>query len=458
MTPTTAPSTRRPRTSPSLAGLLACVPFVAPGLAAAGWAASLALPLLGVGPAIAAEEAAPAVKTTPDMFDVLFDVGIIPSEKSAHVSIVLGKGSSAIEWIRMPFDPLRYRAIEANGKIEEVDGSIRWTPPSSGGRMRYVFSIDHLRDDKSYDSRCAKRWAVFRGEDLVPRVHIRTTPDARSVSTMRLRLPEGWSAALPYERIGAGRYSLKDRRTRFDRPSGWFAFGKIGVVRETLEGMRVAITGPAGQGVRRMDALALLKWTTPALKEVFGGLPERFQVVIAGDPMWRGGLSGPRSTFLHVERPLISEDSTSPLIHEVVHSLMHARADRDGDWIVEGFAEYYSIALLRRSGTLTAERYESSIEAIRSRAAPATTPLDSDMTSALRARAVVIMLEVDQLIRDATGGAANLDDLVRHLVATDLAFTPASFRESVRAVAGRDFPELFDRILPKSKASKPAAS
>lgn len=383
---------------------------------------------------------------TPDRYDVRFDVGLKPSEKSAHVSITLGDGAEAVEWLRLTLDPLRYRSIKAEGKLEEVEGGVRWFPPAEGGTLRYVFSIDHLRDDNSYDSRCAKNWAIFRGQDLVPRLRIRTTPGAKSNSTMRLRLPEGWSAAVPYPSSRGGRYSLDNPRTRFDRPSGWFAFGKLGVMRETLEGTRIAIAGPAGQGVRRMDTLAMLKWTMPALREVFGDLPKRFQVVIAGDPMWRGGLSGPRSVYLHVDRPLITSDATSPLLHEIVHSFMHARSGKGGQWIVEGLAEYYSIALLRRSETLTAERYESAMDSIRRRAAPVSARLDGDMNTALRARSVLILMDVDQLIRDASGGAAGLDELVRKLVEFDRPITLEVLQEAVAEVAGRDFPDFFARL------------
>jgi hypothetical protein len=399
----------------------------------------LALPLSSTG-----QE--PKKTLDPVEFDVLYDVGIVPSEKSAHVAIKIGSGSKSVKWITFKIDPLRHRALKADGQLQEVEGGLRWHPPRQGGTLRYILSIDHLRDDNSYDARCAKNWAILRGEDLVPKMRIRTSAGAESVSVLKLRLPEGWSAALPYPSIRGGRYALDDSRTRFDRPSGWFAFGKLGVVRETLDGTEISIAGPAGQGVRRMDTLAMLKWTLPALREVFGKLPGRLQVVIAGDPMWRGGLSGPRSIYLHVDRPLISGDATSPLLHEIVHSLMRARSGDDGKWIVEGIAEYYSLALLRRSETLSANRFEKAIDSIRKRAAPGTTSLESEMTPALRAKSVLVLMEVDRLIRDATAGQRNLDDLVRALVDSDQAITFDHLRATTGEVAGKDFPDFFDRI------------
>ncbi|MEZ4290169.1 MAG: hypothetical protein R3E53_06345 [Myxococcota bacterium] len=45
------------------------------------------------------------------------------------------------------------------------------------------------------------------------------------------------------------------------------------------------------------------------MKEVFGELPDRLQLVVAGDPMWRGGLSGPNSLYLHAGLPLIASST-----------------------------------------------------------------------------------------------------------------------------------------------------
>ena len=130
-------------------------------------------------------------------YSVLYDVGLVASEKSAHVTIRLWDDSEPIEWIRFRIDPNRYRAIEADGELRDVEKGVEWVPPKGGGRFKYVFSIDHLRNEQAYDARCAKNWAIFRGEDLVPRMRIKTSVTARSESRMRLRLPEGWSAAIP---------------------------------------------------------------------------------------------------------------------------------------------------------------------------------------------------------------------------------------------------------------------
>ncbi len=406
------------------------------------WLIAMGLCLTPLGGAHGDEEAA----ASPSRFRVVFDVGFVPSEKSAHVQIRVSDPDDAVEWLRLDLAPSRYRAVEADGTIETTDGGTLWTVPPGGGRLKYVHAIDHLRSEGEFDARCARNWALLRGQDLVPRIRVRTTPSAQSDSTLRLRLPEGWSAALPYPRLANGRYDLSNPRTRFDRPSGWFAFGRLGVVRETVEGMRLAIAGPEGQGIRRMDVLALVRWVAPELSRLFGGLPERYQVVIAGDPMWRGALSAPRSAYLHVDRPMIGADGSSPLLHEMIHSLMNARSARDGRWVAEGLAEYYSIALLHRSGTLSPERFEKAISRLRERAASSSTPLDGEMSGTLRARAVVALLELDATIRGTTAGAHSLDDVVRQLARRDRRITTEELRLASEEVAGRSMDTFFEAL------------
>jgi predicted metalloprotease with PDZ domain len=169
-------------------------------------------------------------------------------------------------------------------------------------------------------------------------------------------------------------------------------------------------------------------------------------MVVAGDPMWRGGLSGPRSVYLHVDRPLITHDASSPLLHELMHSLMHARSGEAGEWIVEGIAEFYSIELLRRSKTLSEDRFEAAMTAMKKRAARSRAKLNGDMDGPARSKAVLALIEVDEAIREATNDEQNLDGVVRVLERADESVTLASLREAVKEVAGVDFPALFTRL------------
>jgi len=380
-------------------------------------------------------------------YAVDFTAQIVPTQRSARASIRLGAGSGPVEWLRFRIDPERHRDFEADGELVSTDDGLEWRPPAGGGELSYEFTIDHLRDERSYDARCASEWAIFRGGDLFPPARVRTKPPARSRSRLYLQLPEGWSAAVPYPRTPSGFYSVQHPR-RFDRPTGWFALGRLGVVREEVAGTRVAIAGPAGHDQRRMDILAFLRWTLPSLGQLFGELPERLQIVGAGDPMWRGGLSGPGSLFLHTERPLISLDGTSPLLHELMHTLVRRTPGPGGDWISEGLAELYSVEILHRSTTTSADRHAAIIAKIEERALEGGKLRVREVSGATTAKAVSTLLALDRELAAATDGLVGLDDLLRRLMADPRSLTTSRLRAHAEELAGRDLSAFFDPRFP----------
>jgi predicted metalloprotease with PDZ domain len=152
--------------------------------------------------------------------------------------------------------------------------------------------------------------------------------------------------------------------------------------------------------------------------------------------MWRGGLSAPQSMFVHSSRPLISENATSTLLHEVMHLLLRLN-DVDGyDWIVEGLAEYYSLEILHRSGTISDERFAIAKIDTAEWASSATdlcAPVSSGATTAL---AVTLFDALNAEIRERTDGAANLDDVARILRHTDKDIDLAILVEVAEQVAG----------------------
>ena len=185
----------------------------------------------------------------------------------------------------------------------------------------------------------------------------------------------------------AGTIRIDNPDRRLDLPSGWIVMGHLGVRREQIAGMQVAVAGPVDHSIRRLDTLALLNWTMPELARIVPELPPRLTVVSAGEPMWRGGLSAPLSLFLHADRPLISENATSTLLHEIMHMALGLDSEDDYDWIIEGLAEYYSLQLLARSGTISAARYAMAEEDLAEWAREATAlcrPLDRSTDCARR--------------------------------------------------------------------------
>jgi predicted metalloprotease with PDZ domain len=162
--------------------------------------------------------------------------------------------------------------------------------------------------------------------------------------------------------------------------------------------------------------------------------------------MWRGGLSGPQSLFVHAARPLITPDASSPLVHEVVHTLMRARAGDDGDWIVEGMAEYFSLQTLVRSRTISQRRYERALALKRRRAQEADTVLVPTATGPVTAKAVMLLVALDKRIREVTAERASLDDVLVRLTKSRRPITTARLRRITEKITRRNFQTFFARI------------
>jgi hypothetical protein len=391
-------------------------------------------------------------------YAVLYDARIAPTERAAQVSIRLTDPSHRMRWIRLHIDPGRQVDFRGDGEIRVEGSHVKWTPPPLGGTLRYTFRIDKLRDERSYDARCSENWAIFRGDDLVPPAHVRTLGGSESRARLRLRLPKGWHSVLPWRREADGSYVIENPDRNFDRPVGWIAVGRIGVTRETVAGVRLALSGPIGQHVPRLDRLALLRWTLPELRRLLGDtLPERLSVLGAGDPMWRGGLSGPRSLFLHAGRPLIDNDGTSPLLHELIHATLRISPGEGGDWIVEGLAELYSLELLRRSKTLSNRRYERALAGLARRGASAPELEVAHSTGAVTARGAAVLHALDLEIRHVSGGAASLDGVVARLAEKRGHVDSRRLRRIAEEVAGASLERFFARYVPRA-AGAPASN
>jgi hypothetical protein len=372
-------------------------------------------------------------------YPFLIDVNVLPTEKSAHVSLTIGEGAAFVRKLTFRIDPERHLLFEGDGRIvTEAPDKLAWEPPIEGGTIRYVFRIDHLRDDAQYDSRSSSSWALFRGRDLVPPVATVARAGAFSVTKLRLRLPDKWEAVLPFPQDETGHYIIENPRRDFDRPTGWFLVGKIGIEHERIAGVDVTVASPKGRSSRRLDTIALLRWTLPKLAEIVD-LPPRIAIVSAGDPMWRGGLSGPNSIYVHNDRPLIDEDFTSPLLHELIHTVMAARAGKDGDWVVEGLAELYALELLVRSGTIAPEKRALAFDRMSKKAKNAGGLATSRADAPTTARGVLVLRDLDAEIQRRTENRRSLDDVLRELVIDREVLTTAHFLSVVNRVGESDY-------------------
>lgn len=397
-----------------------------------------------LGAALAALLTAPAAGAPRDPYDLECTVRIDPAAGEAVVALTLAAGSG-VSSLRLALEAGRYTGFAGDGDVE-VDGDhVTWAPPRDGGRLRYRHTIAHRRDDGGYDAFCTGDWALLRGDDLVPPARVRATQGARSRTRLRLALPDGWSAVTPYPRDADGAYRVDHPERRFDRPTGWVLVGKLDRLRQRVAGCELVIGSAreARGGARELQRV--LAKTLPHLRDALGGLPARVTVVRAGDPLWLGGLSGPGSLFLHAERRFRDADGTSPVLHELIHVVMGAKSGRDGDWVVEGLAERYSLLLQRRAGLLSAREHAASLARLERRGRKAKRLRVSNAHGAITAQAVGVLEALDRELRQR--GDCDLDAVLAALTAQDEPVTTAGFQALCERLSGLDLNAFFrDRV------------
>jgi len=368
-------------------------------------------------------------------FGILYTVWIRPEDKSATVKIRLSKHPEWVRWMRLYIDSDRYSDFLTSGEISVEGDEAIWKPPQEDAWLQYRVELESRRPGGRYDGYVTADWALLRADDLVPPIRSDIEDMTQSQAKLQFMLPEGWSVATSYPRYRSGRFKVDDPDRLVDRPTGWLVMGKIGTMREHIGESHVAVSAPVGQGVKRMDILSFFRWTVPTMQEIFPRFPKRLLVVSAGDPMWRGALSGPRSLFVHTDRPLVSNNATSTYIHELVHVAMSARSGPQADWIVEGLAEYYSLEVLRRSGTISEERFEKA-HAKLAEWGEDVTDLEVDRSHGpITARAVGRLRQIDRDIRSRSNGTRSLDDVVRALAADNSRVTRQRFEELVESAS-----------------------
>lgn len=376
-----------------------------------------------------------------------YRVTIDPEAEGARVELELRQADDYLRELDMSLRDGRISGLEGDGDISTADGRAVWLPPDNGGSLRWFVHINHLRDDDTYDAFVADDWALFRAEDIIPSANTRTLRGAESETRLTFELPKGWSSVTPYfgtEDI----FEIDVPERRFDTPTGWIVLGHLGVRNESISGIRTKVAGPVGHGVRRLDILAMLRWNLPELLRLLPDYSERLTVVSAGAPMWRGALSAPRSLYIHADRPLISENGTSTLLHEMVHVGLGLRAARGADWIVEGFAEYYGLEILHRSGTIGNRRYRIAREDLAEWGRETGSLCSRQSSGSKTARAVTVLAELDAEIRDVTDNEASLDDVLRDVSNLGEKITVERFREIAADAAGSPMDALDEDNLP----------
>lgn len=376
-----------------------------------------------------------------ETYELVYQIRLRPQTGMAHVTMVL-TGAALPSRLVFDIDPDRHTSFQADGKLEHDRESVTWYPPLDKGTLSFDFKVNHALKEGTYDSYMTANWAVFRGDRLIPAVRSLASRSLYADARLIFDLPDGWSVLTRYPERSSRHFVIDDPARRFERPTGWILAGKIGSRKETIAGVSALVAAPAGESAKRQDTLAFLSWNLPHVMALFPDFPRRLLVVRAGEPMFRGGLSGPGSLFLHSDRPLISENRTSPLLHELVHVALGVHGDATSDWIVEGLAEYYSIELLRRSGGISERRFREATARQSTRGARAPDLFVASSSGAVTARAVSVMLATDKEIREASGGKASLDDVARELARQRGEVSLELLQKLAASVAGRNLHSL----------------
>jgi hypothetical protein len=344
-------------------------------------------------------------------YDLSYHARFLPEAGYVEATITVGQASARLRLLDFNAPAARYSEFQGDGEIRRDGRRLLWQVPERGGEIRYRVPVDSKRSG-AYDARMTEAWAVVRLDNLFPAARSRAARGAESRATLSLEGPSGWSFETPYGAVTKSVAFDTDGRN-LDRPLGWMAAGDLGIRRTRIADRRFAIAGPRNEGFRRMDMLAFLHWTVPELVKIAPSLPDRVLIVGGSRDMWRGGLSGPNSLYVHPERPLVSGNATSTLIHELMHVAMREPPAAGDDWIVEGVAEYYSLVILLRTGAISGARFQRSMAWMRDWAKDNDGRLTDPSTGPDTARAVLLFRDLEVELAAAGG---NLNAVVASLL------------------------------------------
>jgi hypothetical protein len=394
---------------------------------------------------------APASETDPrppGNYQLHYSVALSADPGMVTVKMDVRQSAQQLREINFPITAGAYSGVKSDDGILSIDRNrVSWQPGVKGGSLRWNVRVTHRRNGNGYDAWLDQNWGIFRAEDIIPRARSRTAIGSLSETSLSFELPRDWSAITEYSEDN-NRFVVDNPDRRFDQPRGWIAIGNLGVRRETIAETQVAVAGPKGESVRRMDMLALLNWVLPELNALLPNALPRLTIISAGDPMWRGGLSAPASLYIHSDRPLISENATSTLVHELVHVTLGLQAEPGFDWIVEGLAEYYSLDLLRRSGAITERRYSQALDDQRQWAKTAKTLCAKRSSGASTALAVTRFRELDIELRRKSSGQGSIDAVVTTLTNQDRKVTLKQLKSVSENIAEGTVSSLQLKRLP----------
>jgi predicted metalloprotease with PDZ domain len=351
------------------------------------------------------------------------------------------------------------------------------------------------------DGRLRVRYAVYAAEPTVRTSHLdssHASVNGASVfmylqgrtdapATVRVEAPDGWRTTTALPEAEPGVFRAADYDELVDSP---LEIGTHRLIEWEAEGKRHRY---ALWGRGNLDEDRLVADTTRVIRAsnaMFGSLPYPDFTFIVHLASGYGGLEHRNSTVLLGDRWGFRGTAYEQFIGLVAHEFFHlwnGKRIRPGVlgpfdytretytrdlWVVEGITTYYTDLLLLRAGLITSERYlEKLAEAVsRYLATPGRheqSLADSSFETWIRfyrpdastpnaqvsyyQKGALVALLLDMEIRDATGGARSLDDVMRGLWERygepDVGFAEGAVEALAAEVAGRDLRPFFDAYL-----------
>ncbi|MBO0798031.1 MAG: M61 family metallopeptidase, partial [Blastocatellia bacterium] len=309
---------------------------------------------------------------------------------------------------------------------------------------------------------------------------------------LRIDAPEGWRVTTP---LGlepdpeTGFYTAPNYDTLVDSPT---EVGKHKLLEFTVRGKthRIAIWGDGAYDPERLK-VEFGKIVEEGAR-MFGSLPyEHYTFFLHIQPEAGGGLEHLNSTTCQIQpRAFATRRGYRKFLGTVAHEYFHlwnvkrirpiALGPFDyqhenythGLWLAEGTTEYYSGQLLRRAGLISTPEYldelatlihsyESTPGRLEQTAESASfdswikfyRPDENSLNSSMSYydRGALLGWLLDLEIRTRTGGAKNLDDVMRLLLDNyglpKPGFTDAGLKAAFEKVAGADLTDFFQRYV-----------
>ncbi|HEX8395036.1 MAG TPA: PDZ domain-containing protein [Longimicrobium sp.] len=378
--------------------------------------------------------------------------------------------------------------------MEAADGS--WRPLAVRKADRGSWEVD-----APADGTLRARWVLNADELTVRTSHVDSTHAALNGASVFAYLegrtseplevavdaPAGWRITTAMESAGENAFTAADYDELVDSP---LEIGTHRLLEWEVDGVphRYAIWGRGNDDPARLvaDTTRIVQ----AERDLWGGLPYPHFTFILHLASGQGGLEHRNSTALLVDRFAFRGMAYESVLGLVAHELFHAwngkrlrpavlgpfdytrEAYTRELWVVEGFTTYYTDLMLRRAGLITPQRYLDKLaETItRYQQQPGRTlqPLEEssfdtwikfyrpdanspNATISYYQKGALVALLLDMSIREHTGNARSLDNVMRLLWeqwgARDVGFPEGEVQRTLSEVAGTDLSPLLETWL-----------